>query len=39
MGSLNWVPKWFHGDAAIAAKVVTEFPEILSASLLPSDRR
>ena len=39
MGSLNWVPKWFHGDAAIAANVIAEFPEILSASLLPSDRR
>jgi AcrR family transcriptional regulator len=39
MGSLNWVPKWFHGDAAIAANVVAEFPEILSAGLRPSDRR
>ena len=39
MGSLNWVPKWFHGDAVIAANVVAEFPEILSAGLRPSDRR
>ena len=39
MGSLNWVPKWFHGDAAIAANVVAEFPEILSGGLRPSDRR
>ena len=33
MGSLNWVPKWFHGDAAVASKVVAEFPRILSAGL------
>ena len=33
MGALNWVPKWYHGDADIAAKVVTEFPQILSAGL------
>lgn len=39
MGALNWVPKWFHGDAAVAAKVIAEFPEILSAGLTVSDRR
>lgn len=39
MGSLNWVPKWFRGDAAIAANVVAEFPEILGAGLRPSDRQ
>ena len=33
MGALNWVPKWFHGDAAVAAQVVAEFPSILSAGL------
>ncbi len=33
MGALNWVPKWFHGDAAVAEKVVAEFPRILSAGL------
>jgi len=38
MGSLNWVPKWFHGDALVAAKVVAEFPGILSAGLTPSGR-
>ena len=39
MGSLNWIPKWFHGDAAMAAKIVEEFPRILSSGLLPpSDR-
>ena len=38
MGSLNWVPKWFHGDAAVADKVVAEFPAILSAGLVASGR-
>ncbi len=36
MGALNWVPKWFHGDAAVAQQVVTEFPRILSAGLKPT---
>jgi len=35
MGALNWVPKWFRGDAALAASVVAEFPQILSAGLEP----
>ena len=35
MGALNWVPKWFHGDATIAANVIEEFPKILSAGLQP----
>jgi len=39
MGSLNWIPKWFHGDAAIAAKIVEEFPRILSSGLCPSSDR
>ena len=38
MGSLNWVPKWFHGDADVADKVVAEFPAILSAGLAASGR-
>ena len=38
MGALNWVPKWFRGDADIAARVVTEFPDILSAGLAASGR-
>ena len=33
MGSINWIPKWFHGDAAMAARIVDEFPGILSAGL------
>jgi AcrR family transcriptional regulator len=39
MGALNWVPKWFRGDAAVAAEVVNEFPQILSAGLEAIDRR
>jgi len=35
MGALNWVPKWFRGDTAVAASVVDEFPQILSAGLKP----
>ena len=38
MGALNWVPKWFRGDADIAAQVVAEFPGILSAGLAASGR-
>ncbi|HNP36742.1 MAG TPA: TetR/AcrR family transcriptional regulator [Woeseiaceae bacterium] len=33
MGAINWIPKWFHGDARLAAKIVSEFPGILSAGL------
>lgn len=33
MGSLNWIPKWFHGDPAVAANILEEFPRILSAGL------
>ena len=33
MGSLNWIPKWFHGDPAVAEKIREEFPHILSAGL------
>ena len=33
MGSLNWIPKWFHGDPAVAAKILEEFPRILSAGV------
>lgn len=38
MGSLNWVPKWFHGDAEVARQVTSEFPAILSAGLVASGR-
>ncbi len=36
MGSINWIPKWFHGDAVVARQVVREFPEILSAGIAAS---
>jgi AcrR family transcriptional regulator len=39
MGSLNWIPKWFHGDPAMAERIVEEFPRILSSGLAASDRR
>jgi AcrR family transcriptional regulator len=35
MGSINWIPKWFHGDQDFAARVLTEFPEILCRGLRP----
>lgn len=35
MGALNWVPKWFRGDATVAATIVDEFPRILSGGLPP----
>ena len=35
MGALNWVPKWFHGDANVAENVIEEFPRILGAGLKP----
>ena len=33
MGSLNWIPKWFHGDGAMAERIMDEFPRILSRGL------
>lgn len=33
MGSINWIPKWFHGKASMAAEIMTEFPEILTRGL------
>jgi len=39
MGALNWVPKWFRGDAEVAAQVVAEFPMILSAGLAAASGR
>ncbi len=35
MGSINWIPKWYHGDAATGEKVAAEFPVILAKGLLP----
>lgn len=33
MGSVNWIPKWYHGDETMAAKIIAEFPGILSRTL------
>ncbi len=35
MGAVNWIPKWYHGDEAIAGQIVEEFPRILSSGLRP----
>ena len=35
MGAVNWIPKWHHGDEAIAGQIVEEFPRILSNGLRP----
>ena len=44
MGAVNWIPKWHHGDAAAAARIVREFPDILTRAIAaradsPSARR
>ncbi len=36
MGAINWIPKWFRGDQALAAKVIAEFPDILTRGLIAS---
>jgi AcrR family transcriptional regulator len=36
MGSINWIPKWFHGDDDFAARVLAEFPKILCRGLRPN---
>jgi hypothetical protein len=33
MGAINWIPKWFHGDAAMAQQVVDKFPDVLTRGL------
>jgi hypothetical protein len=35
MGSINWIPKWYHGDPEMAKTIATEFPVILTKSLRP----
>ena len=34
MGAINWIPKWYHGDAKTAKKLLAEFPDILTAGLV-----
>ena len=33
MGSVNWIPKWFHGDDNVAAQLRQEFADVLTAGL------
>ena len=33
MGSINWIPKWFHGKAAMARQIREEFPITLTRGL------
>ena len=33
MGAINWIPKWYHGDAATAGDIVSEFPDVLTRGL------
>jgi len=33
MGSINWIPKWYHGDPAQGRTLVAEFPAILARGL------
>ena len=33
MGSINWIPKWYHGDPSMADAIVREFPTILTKGL------
>ena len=35
MGSINWIPKWFHGKPRMARTICNEFPEILMRGLKP----
>ncbi|HEX5764122.1 MAG TPA: hypothetical protein VFY27_01035, partial [Woeseiaceae bacterium] len=36
MGAINWIPKWFHGDAETAERILAEFPALLTRCLLPA---
>lgn len=38
MGAVNWIPKWYHGDAAVATQIVEDFPGILSSGLAPASQ-
>jgi AcrR family transcriptional regulator len=33
MGSLNWIPKWYHGDSELGQLLVEDFPGILARGL------
>lgn len=36
MGSINWIPKWYHGDLEMGQSIAVEFPEILTRGLQPT---
>jgi len=33
MGSINWIPKWHHGDPGMGKRIAAEFPVILTRGL------
>ncbi|MEM7762879.1 MAG: TetR/AcrR family transcriptional regulator [Pseudomonadota bacterium] len=33
MGAINWIPKWFRGDEALASQTIATFPDILMRGL------
>lgn len=35
MGAVNWIPKWFHGDPAVAGDAIETFPTYLMRGLRP----
>jgi len=35
MGSINWIPKWFHGNPKMAKQIQSEFPQVLTRGLRP----
>ena len=35
MGSINWIPKWYHGDPGMGRAIIDEFPVILTRGLRP----
>ena len=37
MGSINWIPKWFHGNSQMAKQILQEFPDVLTAGLKPDN--
>lgn len=39
MGAINWVPKWFHGDAGTAARILAQFPAVLTRCLVDGGQR
>ncbi len=35
MGSINWIPKWYHGDPEVAQNLIATFPAILTSGIRP----